>query len=186
MNTINIKCPVCGAVLTVPLQPGIESKNVTCPVCKNKNPFTAFSEIKAGTEQHSDQGPITVYGGGSQNGDGSNFTLGVLAVAGLEEKFQLKPGINVIGRKAPSSSATVQIPCPAGEKRMSREHIVIEVKKIPGKGFVHVLSLYKEAVNKTFVNHNPLTWGDKIILKHGDTIHLPSATIRFEIPTEKA
>lgn len=184
MNTINIKCPVCGAVLTVPLQPGIESKNVTCPVCKNKNPFTAFSQVKAAAEQYSDQGPITVYGGGSQNEAHLNFTLGILHQTNRGEKFQLRPGVNVIGRKAPSSSATVQLPCPAGEKRMSREHIVIEVKKVPGKGFVHYLSLYKEKVNKTYVDNSELTWGDKVILKHGDSIQLPGLALRFEIPTE--
>ena len=67
---------------------------------------------------------------------------------------------------------------------MSREHIVIEIKKVPAKGFVHYLSLYKEKVNKTFVGNEPLVYGDCIILNHGDIIKLPDADLRFEIPNE--
>ncbi len=65
---------------------------------------------------------------------------------------------------------------------MSREHIVIEVKKLPVKGFVHYVSLYKEKVNKTSIGNEPLLYGDCVVLNHGDIIKLPDATLRFEIP----
>lgn len=44
-ETIQIRCPFCGALLTVSNQYGIESKNVTCPVCKTKGAFTEFNSI---------------------------------------------------------------------------------------------------------------------------------------------
>lgn len=42
---IKIKCPFDGAVLSVKNQPGIERKSVTCPVCRNKYPFTRYTRV---------------------------------------------------------------------------------------------------------------------------------------------
>ena len=69
---------------------------------------------------------------------------------------------------------------------MSREHLVIEIKKIPGKGFVHCASLYKEKVNPTFIGQNKLEYGDCVILHHRDLIRLPDVEARFEIPDNEA
>jgi hypothetical protein len=65
---------------------------------------------------------------------------------------------------------------------MSREHVVIEVKRVAGKGFVHYLSLFKEKVNRTCINNDVLEYGDCVILKHGDIIHLPGIDLKFELP----
>lgn len=109
-----------------------------------------------------------------------NFTLGKLLVPSTGQSYRLKPGRNVIGRKAQSSSADFQI---AGDdKRMSREHLVIEVKKERGKGFVHYISLFKERCNRTEVGRTMLEYGDCIILHHGDKVRLPGAEVKFEIP----
>ena len=42
---IQIKCPFDGAILSVKNQPGIETKNVTCPACKHKYPFTQYKRV---------------------------------------------------------------------------------------------------------------------------------------------
>ena len=68
---------------------------------------------------------------------------------------------------------------------MSREHLVLEVKKVIGKGFVHYASLYKEKVNETMINNELLEYGDSIVLKSGDKLRLPDATIVFEIPDDE-
>ncbi len=39
---IKIKCPSCGSTLAAKNIPGLEKKVVTCPVCKQKNPFNNF------------------------------------------------------------------------------------------------------------------------------------------------
>ena len=64
--------------------------------------------------------------------------------------------------KAAKSEAGIQI-YTADSRAMSREHIVIDVKNVPGKGFVHTLSLYKEKVNPTFIGSEPLVYGDRIV-----------------------
>ena len=83
------------------------------------------------------------------------------------------------------SEAGIQI-YTADSRAMSREHIVIDVKNVPGKGFVHTLSLYKEKVNPTFIGSEPLVYGDRIVLTHGDVIRLPDTTLKFELPDEEA
>ena len=110
--------------------------------------------------------------------------MGKLKVEDFGVSFRLKVGRNVIGRKATASTADIQIPT-AGGKHMSREHLVIEVKKVAGKGFVHYASLYKEKVNVTTINDELLEYGDSIVLKSGDKLKLLDVTILFEIPDDE-
>lgn len=177
-NLIKIKCPWCSAVLTVKNFEGIETKSVTCPVCKQKSPFTKFKKITDDDEKEK-----TSYlrdGEATEQTDLDNLMIGCLKVKTSGQTFRLSPGRNVIGRKASASSANIQLD--TGENhRVSREHIVIEVKKIPGKGFVHYLSLFKERVNSTLHNKGSLLFGDCVILKNGDTISLPNFDIVFEL-----
>lgn len=193
---IQIKCPFDGAVLSVKNQPGIDSKNVTCPICKNKYPFTQFKRVYQ-TDSNEDSGPE--YPGGEEEKTSSaysknanentdygqmNFTLGRLKILGGNGSYQLKPGRNVIGRRGQKSEANFRID--TGEKRaMSREHVVIEVKKVPGKGFVHYIYLFKEKVNKTYIGNERLLYGDCIVLNNGDVIKLPDANLKFEIPDDE-
>lgn len=188
---IQIKCPFDGAVLSVKNQPGIESKNVTCPICKHKYPFTQFKRVESMPDDDcktkypgSEESTRYAFGGGADDDTdlGSmNLSLGRVKIADTGIVYQLKPGRNIIGRKGVRSSADFQID--TGEKRaMSREHIIIEVKKVPVKGFVHYISLFKERVNKTYIGDEPLLYGDCLVLNHGDIIRLPDASLIFEIP----
>lgn len=95
-------------------------------------------------------------------------------------RYALRPGRNVIGRKAQSSKADIQIPCDTNV--MSREHIVIEAKRVPGKGLTHTLSLYKEVKNATSVGSKRLAFGESVELNHGDIIHLPGTDAVFFLP----
>lgn len=194
-DIIKIKCPYCGAVLSVKNQAGIESKSVTCPICKQKSPFKDFKKI---LDKHKDDGEHTQYPGdeektsyqnsssdpGTDVGSGLNFTLGKLRVMPSGPSFQLKPGKNIIGRRATQSSADFQI-LMEGSKRLSREHLVIEIKKVQGKGFVHYASLCKQKTNKTFIGNEQLEYGDCVVLNHGDIIKLPDVNVKFEIPDEE-
>lgn len=203
---IQIKCPFDGAILSVKNQPGIETKNVTCPICKNKYPFTKFKRVTPATNnddpdtEYPDKDEHTRYGNEDSTivdeeetttveektslGKQVNYTLGKVTVVGTRLYYQLKPGKNVIGRKGQKSEANFQIDT-ADKRSMSREHIVIDVQKVPFKGYVHYVSLYKEKVNPTSIGKNPLLYGDCIVLNHGDLIKLPDATLKFEIPDEE-
>lgn len=192
---IQIKCPFDGAILSVKNQPDIETKNVTCPVCKHKYPFTQYKRVVPtvnnedpdteypNNEEHTSYAYDDRTEKGTELGK-KNLTLGKVKLLSSSISFQLKPGRNVIGRKATKSTADFQID--TGEQRtMSREHIVIEVKKVPAKGFVHYVSLFKEKVNKTYIGKEQIYYGDCIVLNHGDIIELPDASLEFEIPDEE-
>lgn len=191
-DIIKIKCPYCGAVLSVKNQAGIESKSVTCPICKQKSPFKDFKKVVDKVNDERTQYPgddektsyRTSSDPGTDIGNGLNFTLGKLRVMPSGPSFQLKPGNNIIGRRATQSSADFQIPM-EGSKRLSREHLVIEIKKVQGKGFVHYASLCKQKTNKTFIGSEQLEYGDCLVLNHGDIIKLPDVNVKFEIPDEE-
>lgn len=114
-----------------------------------------------------------------------NSVIGTLTVQGdSKETYNLKIGRNVVGRKASASTADFQIST-AENRRMSREHVVIEVKKIAGRGVVHYISLYKERLNPTFIGNEKMEYGDVLELNDGDIIKLPDCTLKFEIPDEE-
>lgn len=186
---IQIKCPFCGSILSVKNMPGIESKSVTCPICRHKYPFTQFKRMASAPDEHYHPGgdEDTDYGDDSTTTDMSkmNYTIGRVIIIGSGIEYRLKPGRNVIGRKSPNSAADFQIDTD-DRRLMSREHIVIEVKKVPAKGFVHYISLFKKKVNKTYIGNEPIEYGDCIVLSHGDIIKLPDAALKFEIPDEDA
>ena len=178
-----MKCPGCSAVLRIKSAPGLEGKNITCPNCKHTSAFTQFKHIIPIEEES-----VTCLPGGIRNvpmPTKENLIIGRLVIPLSGISYQLFPGKNIIGRKVTASTANIQIET-GDNKRMSREHLIIEVKRIPSSGFSHYVSLYKERVNKTFINSTELLWGDTLILQHGDIIKLPDVDLRFEIPDEEA
>ena len=181
METLDVKCPWCSATLRIRKTPGMDGKNITCPNCKNTNHFSKF-KLVVPIEESETQLP-SPDGGLPQAKE--NLLIGRLIIPLTGSSYQLLPGKNIIGRKASASTANFRIE--AGDnKRMSREHLIIEVGRVPSMGYTHLVSLYKEKVNKTFINSTELLWGDTLILQHGDVIKLPDVDIRFELPDEDA
>ena len=186
MNEIlQIKCPWCSAVLTVRNQADIASKNVTCPICKRQSPFVLFKAVLPQAEAHTCYPQPNEVSRNAQGIASEDLRIGKIIVADKGLSFQLKCGKNIVGRLASGTKADIKID-EEGTKKISREHLIIEVTRIPGKGFVHIASLYKERVNPTYINQTPLLYGDHIILQMGDRIILPNVTLRFEIPDEEA
>lgn len=185
---IKIRCPFCSSTLSVAPVPGIESKSVTCPVCKRKSPFTDFKQFE------SQEKPTSYEGAGisrnniiteqkEKNNVGNNM-VGQLCMLKSGATFPLKPGRNVVGRKATSSKATIQIP--SGEnKRISREHLIINANPMAGQGYMYTVSLFKDHVNPTLINGTELQPGEEMPLKHGTRIDLPDLPLRFEIIDEE-
>ena len=111
----------------------------------------------------------------------ANVRVGLLKVVQAGHRLQLNPGQNIVGRKVQNPPhADIEIDAPTN--RMSRQHLIIDVRMEPGKGYVHYVSLYKELVNATSVDNTPLNYGDRVVLESGSIIHLPDVDLRFEIP----
>lgn len=187
-NVLHIKCPKCGAVLAIKPQPGLENASITCPVCKVKSRFADYKQPSAhpspaAAEDSETQYPKFKQGAQQEETETQiftpqNYVLGSLYL-GNQRLAVLKPGRNVIGRLCSTHDATVEIP--TDDRRMSRQHLVVEATKVPGKGYVHQVSLFKSNINETFVGNTKLEYGDCLILKSGDLIKLPGATLRFMI-----
>ena len=186
---IKAKCPFCGLILIVPKYRD-ENKSVTCPSCKQNTLFKDFVVIREKQEEKTEL-PQSV---GSESTQYEKSTVKVDDVlkckvgklVDLESGscFQLKIGRQVIGRKCINPPhADFEMLAPT--KRMSREHLVVEVKNVPGRGLLHYASLYKEKVNETFIGNVRLSFGDSIILNDGDIIKLPDVKVKFEIADEE-
>lgn len=176
-DTLQIVCPKCGGRLIVRNTSGIERMTVPCPICGTKSPFTAFRKVVERGDDvtqvpgSGDDGPVYPALPGAFRVDGG----GVLA---------LREGEQVIGRRSPRSCAALQIDT-GGERRVSREHLKVEVRRT-GSGYRHLLSLAKSEVNPTFVNGVRLSFGDCIELKEGMTVGLPGIDMTFFLPDPDA
>ena len=181
---MKIKCPYCGKILEVKSKTD-ETINLattlTCPLCKSKFSLSECERVK-------EEGGKSKSG----SGEGTEVNLGKHIKGELKvlnsnlPNFKLKEGSNVVGRKAQTSQADIQIPAeiPAGQEKhkFSREHITINVVKTP-KGYVHKMSLYKSKVNATYYNNVELQYGNSYILKDNDIIKFPdNITVKFVMP----
>lgn len=97
------------------------------------------------------------------------------------ESFQLREGDNVVGRKAASSTASIQIDM-GTLKRMGREHLRINVLGSADTSYCFEASLVKEKCNYTAVNGCEMKFGDRVFLRHGDRISLPDMELTFLLP----
>ena len=198
MNEIKIKCPTCGKVLRLQDAPNINAASFTCPVCEEKHVVGKCQRYVEQPKPMVSSGDETRYRGASaqQGGDetrigsqpqcgGSDETrigsasspaVGVL-VDNLGRTYQLRSGINTIGRKAASSPASVQIA--TDDRTMSRSHAVIEVSHAGGKT-IHIL---RNGANKnpSFLNGSLIGQHDQLILNNGDRIKMGNTEMTFKI-----
>ena len=198
MSEIKIKCPTCGKVLRLQDAPNINAASFTCPVCKEKHIVGKCPRYVEQPKPMASSGDETRYGGASaqQGGDetrngsqpqcgdsdetrigsASSPAVGVL-VDNLGRTYQLRSGINTIGRKASSSAATVQIA--TDDRTMSRSHAVIEVSNAGGNT-IHIL---RNGANKnpSYLNGSLIGQQDQLILNNGDRIKMGNTKMTFKI-----
>ena len=199
VDKLKIKCPNDGSILVVANRPDLERLVFRCPVCKQSIPFREFklvTEQRVVDDESTNYGPLpsadneaTTFDNG--NSDSTTYqsvsasgSIGFIVNTATGEKFKLHAGRNIIGRKALTSKANIQIAVLNVSKAMSREHLYIDVSEVKGLGIRRVLSLVKQMVNKTEVDNEKLEFGDKVVLSGGETILLPGATLKFVVDGE--
>lgn len=198
MNEIKIKCPTCGKVLRLQDAPNINAASFTCPVCEEKHVVGKCQRYVEQPKPMASSGDETRYGGASARqgddetrigsqpqcggsdetriGSASSPAVGVL-MDNMGRTYQLRLGINTIGRKAASSPASVQIA--TDDRTMSRSHAVIEVSHAGGKT-IHIL---RNGANKnpSFLNGSLIGQQDQLILNNGDRIKMGNTEMTFKI-----
>lgn len=188
MQIKRIQCPKCGVVLDVKNSKNEEMKQINCPKCKTllqvrflpqQKPVEAHT-FYAPQRQAANAGATQLAGGLS-----AETQLQSLAkkpkVAKLifeEVEYALNKGRNIIGRKASTSSATIQIE--TNDRYMSRMHIVITISALPD-GSVKAVLCNDKNKNETRVNGQPVVAGDMIRLEDGNTITMGKTTITYKL-----
>lgn len=198
MNEIKIKCPTCGKVLRLQDAPNIDAAFFTCPVCKEKHIVGKCQRYVEQPKSIAPTGDETQYGGvymqhlgGDETrmasevrqeycdetciGGTSTARVGML-VDNKGASYQLCSGINTIGRKATSSSASVQIA--TDDRTMSRSHTIIEVRNAGGQT-IHIL---RNGANKnpSYLNGSLIGQQDQFILNNGDHIKMGNTELIFK------
>lgn len=196
MQTKRTTCPKCGAILDVKNTKDEEVKQFICPKCKTLLKVKFAQPIEAptyygGPKPGADGGATQLGGGlsgatvlgGIQSGETQLVVPSAKAPATPHLSFggkdySLLEGQNIIGRKASSSQATVQIE--TADRYMSRQHISITVSTLPDGTKKAVLSNYQNK-NQTIVDGQEITTGDIIRLTDGDKITMGHTTVIFKL-----
>lgn len=178
---LRIKCPNCGAVLTIKKIIGLESKSIPCPVCKK---ISKYIDYKTPKQQYTpqDEDDTTTTGDETQIDHLKQGGIGKLQKIGTSQMYCLSLGVNTIGRKAQTSNATIQID--TDDLTMSRVHSTIEVRKSKtGGGYIHYFSNAQNK-NATYINSELIENGDRIILHGGEIIKMSNTTLKFMLLSE--
>ena len=190
MQTKRIKCPKCGVVLDVKNSKNEEVKQITCPSCRTllqvkfqpqQEPMEAKTFYAPPKQPVADNGATQLVG--------SSFGATQLVMAPKKEaskailqfggvSYPLEEGQNIIGRKASTSTANVQIE--TADRYMSRQHCSITVTTLPNGTKKAVLSNYQNK-NQTTVDGQSIDIGDEIRLTDGNSITMGHTTITFKL-----
>lgn len=198
MAEIRIKCPTCGKILRLADAPNINQSTFVCPICKERHIVGKCVRIDTSPRP---RGAEDTYYKGNSSSTGVDETC----IGGVDEtrigsvndtrfvqaprhqpigyltdlngrRYALRIGLNTIGRKANTSTATVQIDTP--DRYMSRNHAVIDVRQVGGQ-IVHIL---KNGANKnpSYVNGSIMEADDQLIINDGDRLIFGKTEIVFK------
>lgn len=158
-------------LLAIKASPNLERAVITCPVCKQRSPYTAYKPVSNTPQVVVDEQKTNIM-------SKTQYCAGRLVFMTDDiADVELSEGRHIIGRDSATSTADIRIPqC---YKRVSREHLCIEVRRV-NDSFKYILSLCKSDVNATFLNNIQIEAGDQLVLGNGDIIKLPGITIRCE------
>lgn len=158
-----IVCPNCMGVMPVRNTTGQPVMEVTCQQCDAR---LAVRFLALERQPADDQETILDLKPAAHRGY-------CLKLAG--QSYPLAQGMNIIGRMATSSEATVQIM--TDSRKMSRMHARIDV--LPTSSHQALLSNWHNK-NATSVNGQPLDEGGTVTLKPGDRVMMGDVELVFD------
>lgn len=161
MEIKKVKCPQCGQILQVKNSKDEDVKSFFCPSC-NASLSVRFHEKE-------DKSRTRI-----PNELKKSISLPFLISTG--QIFQLSIGRNIVGRKADSSVADIQIK--TDDRLISRHHALITVGQDPSGRYCAKLTNYKNK-NLTRVNGLDIVGQDEVILEEGSTILMGATVITF-------
>ena len=169
METIRIKCPVCGAVLEAVDDPTNYQKFVTCPNCKTRNRFSSFLKLSKKVPEAdcaTEMKQVT-----------EDF-IGALLDPLTGKEYPLQEGHNLIGRMTFGTPPKASVPILTDNRRMSRSHLIIDVIK-GADGRYHAYASNASNQNPTTINGKILEDRDALSLKDQDILSLADTRLVF-------
>ena len=163
MQTVRIKCPGCQAVLEIKNSQGLPEKQFNCPKCGKSLKVQFKKNVTDDTEL-------------TDLPKHQNFTSCMLLLGGRE--YELNIGMNIVGRKATSSNADIQLD--TTDLYMSRRHARINMRRM-GDMSIRVELSNSENKNATYVNGHILEQEDTIILHDNDVIKMGETDVRVRM-----
>lgn len=196
MQIKRIKCPKCNVVLDVKNSKERPELLLNCPRCRTEllvkfppreepieaptfcdaKPKTNQSHQSVGSENFSFETQLGDTPFQSTSRERSKAKLPKLICNG--ETYVLSEGENVIGRRANTSLATIQIACT--DRFMSRQHCIITITDKQDGTYKAVLSNYQNK-NETSINGYKIDSGDAIVLNDGNTITMGHTAVTYSI-----
>lgn len=165
VQTARIKCPSCGVELDVKNSTGVTVKKIVCPSC-GTSLDVHFKQPNPHQSPPKNEGDTII-----------DFPTGQIGKLCYKTRcYDLQIGRNTVGRKAASSTATIQID--STDKYLSRSHIVIEVTRLHN-GSIHTTLSNDRNKNPTYVGSQQVMPSDRIVLNNGDTIKMGQTTLTF-------
>lgn len=171
MGKIVMVCPSCKHQLSFNEFPGYRDKIFECKNCHFKAQFNLFQQGRAaqggqGADEDSTRLPSNLQ---------MSFDAGQLRVVRTGQLYSLAKGSNIIGRKASTSKASIQI---EGDEYMSRQHV--EIKVVTGvSGYEHHL-VEINSTNPIQLNGREIQRNDIIKIKFGDCLTLGKTDVVLE------
>ena len=176
METKKIQCPSCGVLLEVRNSKNEAVKIIECPQCgtqlRVRFPQKDDSVMDARTFiAGMDIGGETIVPGVSPK------TAAKAIIVCEGNTYELHEGRNIVGRKASTSTADVQLL--VADRYMSRLNAIVCVRKAGDKLLVTIAN-YKN-VNPVKVGAVTLLDGDEVLLEDGDEIIMGTTKMRLKI-----
>ena len=189
MQIKRIQCPTCKVVLDVKNSKNEAEKQIVCPSCRTvlkvkfppqQEPMEAKTYI-APPKQPADNGAtqlaVGISGATQLAADvPKQETTATLLFGG--KTYPLEEGQNLVGRKANTSTATVQIE--TDDRYMSRQHCAVTVTTLPD-GTKKVVLCNDQNKNATTIDGMSIEKGDQIRLTDGNRIMMGRTTVTFKI-----
>lgn len=177
MGRVFIVCPECRQQLSFNEVPGYQNMVVECPKCHFKANVSVYQGgSQARGAQGADEMPTQLVMPPQYSLD-----VGQIRVKATDEIQWLKPGSNVIGRRAQTGTADIKI---STDMYMSRRHVQIDVVKTSTGYEHHLVEINSKNIVK--LNGKPINRGDVLILKFGDVMTLGTTDIVLESSSEEA
>ena len=171
MGRIYIDCPECHQQLSFNEVAGYQNMVVECPKCHFKANVSVYQGgLQARGAHGADDMATQLVMPPSSSAD-----VGQIRVTSSNEIQWLKPGSNIIGRRAETGTADIKI---SNDMYMSRRHVRIDVvKKLLGYEH-HLVEINSKNIVK--LNGKPINRGDILVIRFGDTLTLGKTDIILE------